>query len=209
MAALNDQISEQQKAEDDLNNTSRQIGSDIYSLQRKLAAERAATATAKAREARRKAATPTPAPTSTSNPRPGNHSWTWPVPSSHTITSYFGNRFHPVYHVYRFHAGIDISAPFGSAVVAARSGTVLMVVNPVQGSNYGGYGYGNYIVIDHGDGISTLYGHMKQTLVRPYQTVSAGDRIGLVGSTGTSTGAHLHFEVRINGDPVNPLNYVG
>ncbi len=200
LARINARLSAQQEAEDALESESQRLGQDIYALQRKLAAERAATATATAQRNRDKQ-DDTPAPVI-------RNGWTWPVPGHKSITSKYGNRLHPVYKVYKFHSGIDIAAPFGSSVVAARSGTVIMVVNPVQGQNTGGSGYGNYIVVDHGDGYSTLYAHLKRTLVSKNQTVGAGTRIALVGSTGTSTGAHLHFEVRLNGDTVNPANYV-
>jgi len=83
-----------------------------------------------------------------------------------------------------------------------------MVRNPVQGRNTGGSGYGNYVVIAHDGQYSTLYGHMKQTLVTVGQEVKAGDRIGLCGSTGTSTGPHLHFELMIDGSTTNPIPYV-
>lgn len=198
MKELDAKISAQDAAENALEAESKRIGQDIYTLQKKLAAERAATATAQAkRKSNNKPSTPVV-----------KNGWTWPVPGHKYITSKYGNRLHPVYKVYRMHSGIDISAPYGSSVVSARAGTVLMVVNPVQGQNSGGSGYGNYIVVDHGDGYSTLYAHLKRTLVSKGQTVRAGSRIGLVGSTGTSTGAHLHFEVRINGDTVNPSKYV-
>ncbi len=176
-------LAAQEKAEDELNKEAERIGSVIYKLQQKLAAENAA--------------------------RKAGGGWTWPVPGHTTITSAFGWRIHPVYHYKKFHSGIDISAPLGTKVVAARSGTVLLVSNPVQGRNYGGWGYGNYIVIDHGDSKATLYGHLKQTKVSVGDEVNAGDLIGLVGSTGTSTGPHLHFEVRVNGTTVNPRDYVG
>ena len=86
--------------------------------------------------------------------------------------------------------------------MAAASGTVIFVTEPVEGKNKGGSGYGNYCIIDHGNGYTTLYGHARDIYVKE------GQQIGEVGSTGTSTGAHLHFEVRINGGTVNPLNYL-
>ena len=92
--------------------------------------------------------------------------------------------------------------------MAAASGTVIIVSTPCPGCNYGGSGYGNYVVIDHGDGLSTLYGHMTDVYVSNGSYVNAGDSIGTVGSTGTSTGAHLHFEVRVNGTTVSPRDYL-
>jgi len=121
----------------------------------------------------------------------------WPVPSSHTVTSPFGMRFHPVLKTYKMHTGIDIAANTGDEIVAAADGIVRAA------GSYGGYG--NTVIIDHNDGISTLYAHCLMVLVRSGQAVKQGQKIALVGSTGISTGPHLHFEVRINGTPVNPL----
>lgn len=99
------------------------------------------------------------------------------------------------------HNGIDIGAKSGSPIFAAGAGKVIFAAY--------GSGYGNYIVIDHGDKISTLYGHCSRLLVSAGQEVRQGQRIALVGSTGLSTGPHLHFEVRVNGKPVNPASYMG
>jgi murein DD-endopeptidase MepM/ murein hydrolase activator NlpD len=122
----------------------------------------------------------------------------WPT-TSNLITSYFGYRVHPIYRTTRFHSGIDIGAPYGAPIYAAEAGKVILA------SYYDGYG--NCIIIDHGDGVSTLYAHCSSIIVKVGQYVSKGQIIGYVGSTGNSTGPHLHFEVRINGNPVNPLNY--
>jgi murein DD-endopeptidase MepM/ murein hydrolase activator NlpD len=123
----------------------------------------------------------------------------WPT-TSNLITSYFGYRVHPIYGTTRFHSGIDIGAPYGAPIYAAESGRVILA------SYYDGYG--NCIIIDHGDGVSTLYAHCSSIIVKVGQYVSKGQIIGYVGSTGNSTGPHLHFEVRINGNPVNPFNYL-
>jgi len=123
----------------------------------------------------------------------------WPSADSRYITSLFGTRLHPIYHTYKTHNGIDIGAAGGSAVLAADGGTVTT-------STYSS-SYGNYIIINHGNGTSTLYAHMVQRLVSEGQSVSQGQTIGLVGSTGVSTGNHLHFEVYVGGSRVNPLNY--
>lgn len=147
--------------------------------------------------------TPTPAPTSNAS----GVSLQWPT-WCHTITSYFGNRVHPIYGNTRFHSGIDIGAGFGDTIMAAASGTVIYVETPVPGQSWGGSGYGNYFIIDHGNGVSTLYAHCTSVYVSNGQSVSQGEAVGTVGSTGGSTGSHLHFEVRINGTRVDPLNYL-
>ena len=124
----------------------------------------------------------------------------WPTPGYKTITSPFGNRIHPVLGTKRFHTGIDIGAPKGASIIAANSGKVL------KAGWFGGYG--NAVIIDHGGGFSTLYGHGSEVLVAEGQTVKRRDIIMKVGSTGMSTGPHLHFEVRINGNYMNPLDYL-
>ena len=135
-----------------------------------------------------------------------NGMFIWPCPGGSGSSSY-GYRTHPVYGTTRFHAGTDISASYGSKILAAASGTVIVVDTPVPGQNTGGSGYGNFVVIDHGDGVSTLYAHAKNVYVSVGDTVSSGDHIADVGSTGTSTGPHLHFEVRINGSVTDPMAY--
>lgn len=126
----------------------------------------------------------------------------WPIAKSGTyITSNYGIREHPILGVIKKHTGIDIgNAGFGAPVIAASDGVVSMA------SYYGGYG--NCVIISHGDGVSTLYGHGQKILTEVGKQVKKGDLIMEVGSTGYSTGPHLHFEVRINGTPVNPLPYV-
>ena len=125
----------------------------------------------------------------------------WPVPSCHTISSGYGGRIHPTTGKYKFHGGLDIPGSYGSAIVAANSGKVIWAGNR-------GDSYGNYVIIDHGGGVATLYGHSSKVLVSSGQSVSRGQRIANVGSTGRSTGPHCHFEVRINGSRVNPTPYV-
>lgn len=124
----------------------------------------------------------------------------WPVPSSTRISSHYGVRVHPVLKYSRMHTGLDIAANQGANIVAANNGKV--VIAGWEG------GYGNAVMIDHGGGIVTLYGHCSVLLVRVGQQVKTGTVIAKVGSTGVSTGPHLHFEVRKNGSTVNPLPYL-
>lgn len=123
----------------------------------------------------------------------------WPVPGYYTVTSPFGNRWHPILRKYSFHSGTDVGAPSGTPVVAANTGTVI-----IAGWNNA---YGNYIVINHGGGQTTLYAHLSKINVKKGASVSRGDKIGAVGSTGWSTGPHLHFEISIDGKNVNPMSY--
>lgn len=127
--------------------------------------------------------------------------FTWPCPSSSTISSEYGNRLHPVLNVLKFHNGLDIAASTGSSIVAAYKGTVV-------GAGYNS-SMGNYVMIDHGDGLYTIYMHASALYVSTGQNVAKGDKIAAVGSTGRSTGPHLHFGVRLKGSYVNPHNYVG
>jgi murein DD-endopeptidase MepM/ murein hydrolase activator NlpD len=123
---------------------------------------------------------------------------TWPT--SGPVTSGFGWRTHPIFGTRRFHAGIDIGAPTGNPIVAAGTGTVIFA-----GSKSG---YGNATIIDHGGGIATLYGHQSSIAVGVGTKVGIGQAIGAVGCTGYCTGPHLHFEVRVNGDPVDPMGWL-
>lgn len=128
--------------------------------------------------------------------------FTWPMPASSLITSGYGNRSRPnVAGATAFHGGIDIACSSGSEVVAAAPGTVIYAA-------YLGTA-GNAVMIDHGGGISTCYYHLSQFLCQPGDTVSAGQVIALSGSTGASTGPHLHFSVRLNGQYTDPLPYLG
>ena len=122
----------------------------------------------------------------------------WPA-VGRGISSPFGYRIHPIYHTQKMHTGVDINVAYGTPVYAADGGTVIL-------SGWNG-GYGNCIVINHGNGITTLYGHMSSLVAGVGQSVSKGQVIGYVGSTGASTGPHLHWEVAVNGQRVNPLNY--
>lgn len=124
----------------------------------------------------------------------------WPVPGYTTITSPFSMRVHPITGVYKLHTGVDIRAPQGANFVAAADGVVTKA----------GYNsaYGNMVIIDHGGGISTLYAHGSQIMVELGQEVKKLDTILKVGATGYATGPHAHFEVRVNGSPVQPLDYI-
>jgi murein DD-endopeptidase MepM/ murein hydrolase activator NlpD len=119
------------------------------------------------------------------------------MPVAGRISSDFGNRFHPIDKRVKFHGGVDIAVPKGTAIGAAADGVV----------SFAGWkdGYGNLVVIKHADGRETRYGHLEKILVADGEPVGAGNRIALSGSTGKSTGPHLHFEVRENGELVNPL----
>ncbi|NEO34333.1 MAG: peptidoglycan DD-metalloendopeptidase family protein [Symploca sp. SIO3C6] len=121
-------------------------------------------------------------------------------PSNGEITSNFGWRTHPLLGKSRFHNGIDFGASYGSTIRAADAGRVIFA------GWYGGYGYA--VVINHGGGLATLYAHSSKLYVKEGQTVQRGDAIAAVGSTGLSTGPHLHFEVRKNGEPVDPIRYL-
>lgn len=133
-----------------------------------------------------------------SNTKYDGGAFKWPSVST-SITSPFGYRYHPIYGDYRFHDGIDIGAGYGTPIYAAADGVV------TRASAYGGYG--NVVIVSHGSGLATLYAHCSSFAVGSGQTVKKGQVIAYVGSTGWSTGAHLHFTVIANGQAVNPMNY--
>lgn len=116
------------------------------------------------------------------------------------VASGFGYRIHPIYKTSMMHEGIDFTAPVGTEIYATGNGRVVKV-------EYNGRGYGNHVIIDHGFGYQTLYGHMSRFAVRPGQRVNRGDIIGYVGNTGSSTGPHVHYEVIKNGRKINPINF--
>ena len=124
----------------------------------------------------------------------------WPINGHYTVTSNYGMRTHPITGVYKLHTGVDISATIGDNFTAMANGIVVK-------AEYNS-AYGNMVIIDHGGGVQTLYAHGSQIVAQVGQEVKAGDVVLKVGSTGYSTGPHAHFEVRINGNPVNPLDYV-
>ena len=122
-------------------------------------------------------------------------------PLDGAVVSAFGPRLHPILGYTRMHTGIDINGPRGADIFAAASGTV------IHAGSYGGYG--NAVIIDHGGGMATLYAHQSSIVVSKGQRVLIADLVGYVGSTGLSTGPHLHFEVRLSGNPVDPASYFG
>lgn len=129
-----------------------------------------------------------------------NGQFTWPCPASTRITSDYGTRPHPTLGYEKFHNGIDIGAPSGSAIVAAYDGEVVSAAYDSV--------MGNYVMINHGSGLYTIYMHASALHVSAGQQVSKGQQIAAVGSTGRSTGPHLHFTVRVNGQYVSPWNYI-
>lgn len=135
-----------------------------------------------------------------SNVRYDGGMFAWPAPAYTRISSEYGNRMHPTLGVERFHNGLDMAAPSGSDVLAAYDGTVVA-------ADYNA-SMGNYIMINHGDGLYTVYMHCSALYVSSGASVSKGSKIAAVGSTGRSTGPHLHFSVRLNGNYVNPRNYL-
>ena len=126
--------------------------------------------------------------------------FTWPCPGYKRISDEYGNRIHPILGTQQFHNGVDMSAPSGTAILAAYDGDVIAAA-------YSG-SMGNYIMIDHGSGLYTIYMHCSALYVSKGQAVTKGQNIAAVGSTGRSTGPHLHFSVRLNGSYVSPWNYL-
>lgn len=126
----------------------------------------------------------------------GSGSFMWPTPGWNTVTSPFGWRIHPIFLTEKYHSGIDIAANSGTSIYASDGGTIQTAVYSSS--------YGNYVVVNHGNGYTTLYAHMSSMAVSVGQTVSQGEVIGYVGSTGWSTGPHLHFEISLNGSQIDP-----
>lgn len=135
---------------------------------------------------------------------PSESGYLWPLPGSYnTISSLAGGRIHPTTHKPSNHAGIDIPAPSGTNIYAAKSGVVIHAAKGTGSS----WSYGNYVIVSHSDGTSTLYAHMSRIGCKQGQVVKQGDVIGYVGTTGRSTGNHLHFEVRVGSTRKDPVNY--
>lgn len=138
--------------------------------------------------------------TTPSSQAPSSSGWVSPV-KSYTLTSPFGMRTHPISGKWKMHNGVDMAAPQGTPIYAAKSGKVTKTAFQAGGAGY-------YVTINHGDGFSSVYMHMTHYIVSPGQYVNAGQVIGYVGSTGGSTGPHLHFGISYNGTYVNPMKYV-
>ena len=138
--------------------------------------------------------------TTPSTSAPSSSGWVCPVPY-YTLTSPFGMRIHPIRGTWKMHNGVDLAAAQGTPIYAAKSGKVTV-------TSYQAGGAGYYVSINHGDGFSSVYMHMTHYIVSPGQYVTAGQVIGYVGSTGGSTGPHLHFGISYNGTYVNPMNYI-
>ena len=138
--------------------------------------------------------------TTPSTQAPSSSGWIKPL-KSYTLTSAFGMRVHPISGVYKMHEGVDLSAPQGTPIYAAKSGKVTT-------TSYQAGGAGYYVSINHGDGFSSVYMHMTHYIVKPGNYVNAGQVIGYVGSTGGSTGPHLHFGIAYKGEYKNPMNYI-
>lgn len=176
------------------------ISAKIVQLEKELEEQR------KAEEARRAAAAAAAAASSSGSSGSatrvvsGSGELVWPVSGNTSISSYYGYRIHPIFNIRKFHSGIDIPAPSGTSIKASSSGIVI----------YSGWqgGYGNTVMISHGNNLVTLYAHNSSLKVKVGDYVDAGQTVALCGSTGYSTGPHLHFEVRKNGNTVNPLDYL-
>lgn len=136
----------------------------------------------------------------TTKPQVYSGPFCFPAPSYTRVSDDYGNRIHPTLGVKQFHNGIDFAAPGGSPILAAQSGTVIA-------ASYNST-MGNYIMISHGGGVITIYMHASALYVSSGQTVTKGQKIAAVGTTGRSTGNHLHFSVRVNGSYVSPWSYL-
>jgi murein DD-endopeptidase MepM/ murein hydrolase activator NlpD len=131
----------------------------------------------------------------------GSGTLAWPVPGWTRISSPYGMRIHPIYNTPKFHTGIDIPATSGTPAVAADTGKVIMA------TTYGGFG--KTVILDHGGGVATQYSHLVSINVSMGQIVAKGEKVGGVGTTGLSTGNHLHFQIMINGQTIDPLDSSG
>lgn len=192
IASAEGQISEYAKAIEAQENQIKSIEAEIKRKEEE--------ARKKAEEEKKKAAAANKAAQTYKTVSLGDISFTWPCPASGRITSGFGNRKSPTKGASSNHQGIDISAPTGTSIVAAAAGEVVIATYSSSA--------GNYVMISHGGGVYTVYMHASSLLVSQGQSVKKGQTIAKVGSTGYSTGSHLHFGVRVNGSYVNPTKYV-
>lgn len=190
MKEMNAVISELEGQKSGLEDQLDEYAAAIDEFEAKIQAEAAAAA-------KKNSSSASQSPSYSGGAKPNAGGWVWPCPGFYYISSYVGPRWG------RTHNGLDIAGGsiYGKPIVAARAGTVIDA-----GWNSGGYG--NYVMINHGDGFITIYGHMSSVAASNGQSVSAGQVIGYVGNTGRSTGPHLHFEVRLNGSVEDPLDYV-
>ena len=191
--SYNDLMSQEQAAESDVQSQLEQKAEELSDAK----AAEAAAAAAAAAAAKSSSGTTTSGSSATTT---SSTCFLWPSYCT-TITSYYGMRWHPIYNCYKFHSGVDIGASSGTSIWAAASGTV-------SASTYSS-GYGNYVMITHSNGYTTLYGHMTSRAVSYGQSVSQGQVIGYVGSTGVATGPHIHFEVRVTstGSTLDPMTF--
>lgn len=189
MKEMNAVISELEGQKSGLEDQLDEYAAAIDEFEAKIQAEAAA--------AKKNSSSASQSPSYSGGAKPNAGGWVWPCPGFYYISSYVGPRWG------RTHNGLDIAGGsiYGKPIVAARAGTVIDA-----GWNSGGYG--NYVMINHGDGFITIYGHMSSVAASNGQSVSAGQVIGYVGNSGRSTGPHLHFEVRLNGSVEDPLDYV-
>ena len=202
-AALN----EWAKKEDEYEAFSANVADEIKSLEVKLTKEQeeARRLAAEANKQKENANSGNSSSGSTGNPVPVGM-FTWPYPGQKYGSGY-GIRIHPVYGYEKFHNGLDIGGKYGDKILCAGDGVVTKASAPWAGQNTGGTNFGNHIYVDHGNGYVTIYAHAKNIHVSVGDVVKAGQHIADVGSTGLSTGPHLHFEVRLNGIPTNPASY--
>ncbi len=173
----------------------KELEGDIEALKRQEAAQEKA-----ARELQSQIDSALKAPSQSGVQYKGNGKFGFPLTSYTRVSSPYGYRIHPITGTRKLHSGIDYAAPYGTSILAAEDGTVL-----TAGWNSG---YGYCVTVNHGGGYVTLYGHCSSLLVTAGQKVKRGQTIAKVGSTGNSTGNHLHFEVRVNGSPVDPSGYL-
>lgn len=198
-------ISEMEKQEENYNSKIDELSSELNKLEKEYAAAlkaeeeaKAAEAKRKLEEAQKKAEEANKVDTNSGSSAGAN--FCVPIAYYYRVTSPFGYRTHPINKTWSLHTGIDLGSPKGTKIYAAQAGTVVL-----SGTNGG---FGKCIIIDHGNGLRTLYGHCDELYVKVGQTVSRGQTIAAVGKTGSATGYHLHFEVQVNKTPVQPLNYV-